>query len=138
MHSRAQISLEFLLVMAIATVTMALMANAIGIASNRAFGSAELANAKLFASELSSSLRTLSVLSDGSSLMLKCEPLTEWGFSVSDDEIKISVNGNTLSVKSALELSADEKSFYAKGLTCLQLLRENTRIRISPASCELS
>jgi len=135
MKSRAQLSLEFLLVATIAISAMALMANSVSSASNRAFSSAELANAKLFSSELKSSIRTLSVLSEGSKLIVRCEPLTEWNLSIEQEKIEISVKDHVISVDSPISLFAESKNFTIRGATCLVLVREKASIKLSLSEC---
>jgi hypothetical protein len=86
------VSLEFLLVIASALFIMLLIVPAIVAVSTRAFNTAELTRAKLFASDLEFALRKLNAFSEGSELLLVCKPLTEWTFSLNSTNIAIKVN----------------------------------------------
>ncbi|MCD6478801.1 MAG: hypothetical protein J7L44_02835 [Candidatus Diapherotrites archaeon] len=134
MQCRAQVSLEFLLVVASALFVMLLIAPAIVAVSTRALHAAELTRAKLFASDLEFALRKLNAFSDGSELLLVCKPLTEWKFSLSSKNVTITVNGSTFLVNSPISF-ASKMEFTISERTCMRLKRKPASIELSVEDC---
>jgi len=134
MQRIAQVSLEFLLVMACAlSILLIIVPMVIGI-SARSFHSNELARTRLFASNLKFALRKLTALSEGSELSLQCTPTTEWTVAFNSNTFLVSSGGTTFSYKAPLKFIGAKKFTVSKH-ACFRLKRLHDSINVSVEDC---
>ncbi|MCX8190039.1 MAG: hypothetical protein N3F05_02305 [Candidatus Diapherotrites archaeon] len=135
MRKKAQISLEFLIVFTIAIITMCFILPSASKAYNKSLKAIDLANAKLFASELQDSIRLIAQLSEGSQLTLKCSPFEDWKFSVGPENITILVNEYNIKINTAARVVSKETNFSLNQTSCLLLKREKEEIFLAINRC---
>lgn len=135
MNQKAQISLEFLIVLAIAIAAMCLILPSASRAYGKSIKAIDLANAKLFASELKNSIQLMEQLSEGSEIELRCNPLQDWNFSIRPGIIVISVNGSDINVDTAFKVISSNGNFSLDKPSCLLLKREKDAIFLKVQNC---
>lgn len=135
MNQKAQISLEFLIVLAIAIAAMCLILPSASRAYGKSIKAIDLANAKLFASELKSSIQLMAQLSEGSELELRCNPLQDWNFSIRPGLIIISASGSDINVDTAFKIISSTSNFSLNKTSCFLLKREKDAIFLKVQDC---
>gem|GEM_PF-1665534 len=110
---RAQLSLEFLLVMAGFVMALALFTPVAVRASKNAIYSMETLKAREFLSGFRSAAMAISFLSDGSAKELALNPTGEWQFSAGNSKATLSLNSKTLNRSDSFTVSipAEVKEF---------------------------
>lgn len=117
---KAQLSMEFLLVMAGFVFVLALFMPVAVRTSKNALYALELEKARVFLSEFRSAARQASLLADGTASTVKASTLTEWRFSVASGEASVRVESSgpwhskTVKIKVPEELPDYSASFKGK------------------------
>ncbi|MEM4598093.1 MAG: hypothetical protein QW400_00160 [Candidatus Diapherotrites archaeon] len=135
MNQKAQISLEFLIVLAVAIAAMCLILPSASRAYSKSIKAIDLANAKLFASELKSSIKLMEQLSEGSELELRCNPLQDWNFSIRPGLITLSVNGSDINVDTAFKVISSNSTLSLNKTSCFLLKRQKDAIFLKVQNC---
>lgn len=134
MQNKAQVALEFLLVFGALIAIMLALAPVFSIALSRALQAVDSARAKAFSNELESGLQKLSVFSNGSTIIVIAEPLSEWKLSFKENEAKISTNKKEFLIASQIDF-AYAIDFSINKRSCIFLKRLANKIYVSLEDC---
>lgn len=93
MHSRGQLSLEYLILLAAALSVFAVLLPLLSQVYEAALFGLDSANAKAFSKNIALSVEEASFQADGALKLLKAEPLGTWVFSSSGSQLSIEVLG---------------------------------------------
>lgn len=136
MHSlqKAQLSLEFLLVMAGFVLVFALFVPIAVKSTKNTFYALEIQKAKSFLSNFKNSVQETTILSNGTVKEIKAKPLTKWFFSVKNRTAEIKIENNALnrehSIKETLSLNLPEFSAEFEKQSVLRIEKSNGKIFI--------
>jgi len=106
---KAQLSMEFLLVMAGFVFVLALFTPVAVRASKNALYALELEKARAFLSEFKSAAGQASLLADGTACNVKAHALAEWNFNVIGGTASVTIKSSTLGRSETITASVPEE-----------------------------